>query len=1241
MAVGGEGAELAKGYISLSVKYVGAMRQIKQDLSGIQSEATAVGGKAGKALGAGVSGGVSQGVIDAKSHINTMAGEWGLQIQKNVKGGVSQGFISAESEARLRGAIIGGHIGRAIASPIVMGTNLAKKGLQETAALAEHIGGHIKSALTGPMAQMGLTMGVLGTAFGTLEKGWQLDTKIQTTNVQLKQFSGTAQDISGFWNDVNTALKGTADGILDVVGPAKELFQEGLRGDALIGKLKEIQNISVATGAGIEATMELYEKAHGRDVINPMVMGALQKSGIPAREELLKHFGLKDDEEGNASLDVMLTPKKGAKGITTDVLFDQLRKDSEGAAEAYAKTWEGQMHKASVNVASIGGDVLKSILGGGEGDKENPLTRLNEQLEKIDTWVKAHQDDIKRWFHEAGDAAKTLWGYIKEVADALHGLNPQEVVAAFAGWKTISTAWTIGKDLREVSIALGLIKAAGPAAIASDMAAIGAAGTGGGLAALGGALTAIAGPLAAIAAAALAAKWWWDLTDKWMMHGPPTLPNMPTNLDHTPKAGTVQPPPAPGMQIGPGGIPFYPKAIGGISGLPHIATLQTHTPQGGLVNWAEPKTGGEAFIPLGQANRERSLGIWAETGKRIGATPMHMKFDTGGIRGGIGGFRMTDPDHIDFHGHIVKRPKNDAEWRLLIRWWNIMQGDEWAWTRKGPGDSNPGMGDFGDGSGENPVGIGGPTSYDIGGINDDGNSGGNWWGVSPQQMFAMGSGDNNLAAVHSLLATLTGGAKGSKRAPYQMGGFSPSGIDCSGLVSAVVNAYLGSGAFSSRMSTPSEQGWLKQRGFRMGIGPPGTLRVGWYGGGGSSGHTALTLPDGTNVESTTSNGISGVRVGSKAVGADGGMFTGHAWLPAEGAMAGFGGGGPGARGMGMPTGSGFGGGFGGAFGGGSGGSGGGGMPGGGGSGGGGVDNSSGVDYGGGGGYSPGGKWGGGGPSPEAQESENRKERAAQEKIDRLNNEIHDLETKKGEFTDKTKQSEKDRLEHSLTDKKQQLTDAEADLQKNKELFGQQWAGAGGGMPGGGGKGGAGGGDAGPLGSLFDIGKSGLQESLLPPGFINPLNTPIVKSAGALLSFFGGLLGGSGGGGGGLGGLMPGGMGAMLSHPVRAMMAGGFSQTGSGGPQIGAPMNFNDIVGSPGGGGGAGLTPRGAPGQAGGLVKESNASQGGPYAVTNNTFTGDIGAGKADVQKVLQDRHLAESRAKGPGNPVNTINSGAP
>ncbi|MEU2106498.1 hypothetical protein [Nocardia sp. NPDC019255] len=129
-----------------------------------------------------------------------------------------------------------------------------------------------------------------------------------------------------------------------------------------------------------------------------------------------------------------------------------------------------------------------------------------------------------------------------------------------------------------------------------------------------------------------------------------------------------------------------------------------------------------------------------------------------------------------------------------------------------------------------------------------------------------------------------GGVPGKKFAQsmdparYLMGGFNRSAIDCSGLVSAVVNDALGLDPFSSRMSTVNEGSWLAAKGAKPGVGPAGSINIGWFDrGGGANGHTAMTLSDGTNVES---NGSDGVVIGGP-VGASHKMFDKHMYIPPE------------------------------------------------------------------------------------------------------------------------------------------------------------------------------------------------------------------------------------------------------------------------------------------------------------------------------------------------------------------------
>lgn len=110
--------------------------------------------------------------------------------------------------------------------------------------------------------------------------------------------------------------------------------------------------------------------------------------------------------------------------------------------------------------------------------------------------------------------------------------------------------------------------------------------------------------------------------------------------------------------------------------------------------------------------------------------------------------------------------------------------------------------------------------------------------------------------------------------PYVTGGDSPAGTDCSGLASWVSNAATGRPVYGDRFNTGNQESALLARGFRYGS-EPGALNIGW-----NSGHTAVTLPDGTPVSSGEGGGV---KVGGG--GAFQSQFTKHMYLPAD-ALAG-------------------------------------------------------------------------------------------------------------------------------------------------------------------------------------------------------------------------------------------------------------------------------------------------------------------------------------------------------------------
>lgn len=120
-----------------------------------------------------------------------------------------------------------------------------------------------------------------------------------------------------------------------------------------------------------------------------------------------------------------------------------------------------------------------------------------------------------------------------------------------------------------------------------------------------------------------------------------------------------------------------------------------------------------------------------------------------------------------------------------------------------------------------------------------------------------------IATLMTLISQVSG-------TPYIPGGDSPAGTDCSGLASWVSNVATGRPAFGSRFHTSNEEAALLARGFHYGT-APNSLVIGW-----NSGHTAVTLPDGTPVSSGEGGGV---KIGGG--GAYQKQFTHHMYLPMQ------------------------------------------------------------------------------------------------------------------------------------------------------------------------------------------------------------------------------------------------------------------------------------------------------------------------------------------------------------------------
>lgn len=138
-----------------------------------------------------------------------------------------------------------------------------------------------------------------------------------------------------------------------------------------------------------------------------------------------------------------------------------------------------------------------------------------------------------------------------------------------------------------------------------------------------------------------------------------------------------------------------------------------------------------------------------------------------------------------------------------------------------------------------------------------------------------GYADGGVVGSRDLTNFVTGRVAGVKPLtgdPYVFGGINWG--DCSAAMSAIARFAVGLAPFAARFATANMGAALAGMGFQSGRGGAGDLRFGWYNGGPGGGHTAGTLPDGTNVEMGGSYG--GGMVGG-SVGSNHSSFTDHAF----------------------------------------------------------------------------------------------------------------------------------------------------------------------------------------------------------------------------------------------------------------------------------------------------------------------------------------------------------------------------
>jgi TP901 family phage tail tape measure protein len=107
----------------------------------------------------------------------------------------------------------------------------------------------------------------------------------------------------------------------------------------------------------------------------------------------------------------------------------------------------------------------------------------------------------------------------------------------------------------------------------------------------------------------------------------------------------------------------------------HLAQI---APAGTMRVWNEPETGGEAYIPLSPAKRDRSLAIWSEVGRRLGVSAMGVVMPMAGAMAARAQTPSPPSPAGDrallqigqFHAHAAQSPRDvavEVDWLIRTR----------------------------------------------------------------------------------------------------------------------------------------------------------------------------------------------------------------------------------------------------------------------------------------------------------------------------------------------------------------------------------------------------------------------------------------------------------------------------------------------------------------------------------------------------------------------------------------------
>ena len=444
--------ELGTGYVSIVAETSKLEAGIKKALQGGGSAADV----AGKDIGSRISAQASKALKSGwRPDQDIMAGIPNTKLDRI---GARMGqVIGKGAVAGMRGKQIGAEFGQSFASGVgsvglgrvIAGWRSELGGRGAMNSIGMVAGKALSSGLT---AGAGLAIAGIGLS---LTKGFDrlvaLDTaknKLESLNKAAAKFGKPMVDVQQAVKDVTDVVSGTPFSLDAAFGTAVGAIGAGVKD--VKGYMTSVADAAAMGGTTMAEMGDVFQDIVNKGNVTGEALARLD-TRFPATSWIKESVAASGKD-----FDDML-----AKGeVTMEMLQQTITDHAGGMAKGLGDTLQGAMTNMQTAVARVGANFLTALFGGESGDPaqgmKESINTITAKLNELDSWIRAHREDIKTFFNGAKDAAAEVVTVIGNISNFLkeHPDLIKKVFEAFLVWKTLKFTGLLS-GLSNVSDALG------------------------------------------------------------------------------------------------------------------------------------------------------------------------------------------------------------------------------------------------------------------------------------------------------------------------------------------------------------------------------------------------------------------------------------------------------------------------------------------------------------------------------------------------------------------------------------------------------------------------------------------------------------------------------------------------------------------------------------------------------------------------------------------------------------------